>query len=187
MDNITLTAKSPLGGLDTTNGRCRLREVTDISIVSAAMPAGSEKKTMTALKKAYGLAAPDGRMSTVSDKGRALMATPDQLLIVLNEAGGLHAKNVREALGGTVYTTDQTDNLVALEVSGAGAIDALERICPIDLHDSTFPVGSYARTVMEHLGATIIRTGDDSYLLMSASSSAKSFAHAVQQSMDYTA
>lgn len=187
MDKITLTAKSPLNGLDTTNGRCRLREVTDISIVSAAMPVGSEKKTMAALKKAYGLGTPDGRVSTASGKGRALMATPDQLLIVLNEDGGLHAKAVREALGGTVYTTDQTDNLVALEVSGSGAVEALERICPIDLHDSTFPVGAYARTVMEHLGATIIRTGDDSYLLMSASSSAKSFAHAIQQSMEYTA
>jgi len=187
VDKITLTAKSPLDGLDTTNGRCRLCEVTDISIVSAAMPAGSEKKTMAALKKAYGLAAPVGRMSTASDKGRALIATPDQLLILLNEADGLHAKAVRDALGGHVYTTDQTDNLVAVEVSGSGAIEALERICSIDLHDSTFPVGSYARTVMEHLGATIIRTGDTSYLLMSASSSAKSFAHAVQQSMDYTA
>ena len=40
-----------------------------------------------------------------------------------------------------------------------------------------------ARTVMEHLGVLILRTGEDDYLLLSASSSAKSFLHAVEVSL----
>jgi sarcosine oxidase subunit gamma len=35
---------------------------------------------------------------------------------------------------------------------------------------------------MEHMGAIVARTGDETYLLLSASSSAKSFAHAVEVS-----
>jgi sarcosine oxidase subunit gamma len=36
---------------------------------------------------------------------------------------------------------------------------------------------------MEHLGVLILRSGDDEYLLLSASSSARSFLHAVETSL----
>jgi sarcosine oxidase subunit gamma len=39
------------------------------------------------------------------------------------------------------------------------------------------------RTVMEHLGVLILRTGDDAFMLLSASSSAKSFLHALETSV----
>ncbi|MYA88775.1 MAG: sarcosine oxidase subunit gamma, partial [Boseongicola sp. SB0662_bin_57] len=40
-------------------------------------------------------------------------------------------------------------------------------------------------TVMEHMGAMAIRTGDDAFLLLSAGSSAESFLHAVETSYRY--
>ena len=62
--------------------------------------------------------------------------------------------------------------------------EALERICPLDLHPDAFGVDHAARTVMEHLGVLIIRTGEEAYLLLSASSSAGSFQHALHLSME---
>ena len=73
-----------------------------------------------------------------------------------------------------------------LELAGPGAIAALERICPLDLHDSAFPVGAAGRTTMEHMSAVIIRTGPDTFLLLSASSSGMSFLHALETSLAYT-
>ena len=63
----------------------------------------------------------------------------------------------------------------------------LERLCPLDLHESAFPVGAAQRTVMEHMGAVILREGTDEFLLLSASSSAASFLHAVKTSIRYAA
>ena len=93
--------------------------------------------------------------------------------------------SVQAKLNGTGYTTDQTDNWVILEVSGKATLSALERLCPLNLDLDAFPVGASGRTVMEHMGALIVRTGEDSFLLMSASSSAKSFAHAVELSFEW--
>ena len=90
---------------------------------------------------------------------------------------------VAARLNGAAYTTDQTDVWVALGLSGAARGAALERICPIDLHPDAFAVDDAARTVMEHLGVLILRTDADEYLLLSASSSARSFLHAVETSL----
>ena len=56
---------------------------------------------------------------------------------------------------------------------------SVARICPIDLHADAFGPDHATRTVMEHIGAMILRTGEDAFLLLSARSSAQSFLHAV--------
>ena len=94
---------------------------------------------------------------------------------------------VAKKIKGAAYTTDQTDVWTGLEIAGSRARTALERICPIDLHPDSFDVGDAARTTMEHLGTLIIRTDEDTFLLMSGSSSAKSFLHAVETSIQNTA
>ena len=72
---------------------------------------------------------------------------------------------------------------VALDISGPKARDALERICPIDLHDDAFAIMDLARTTMEHLGVIILRTDEERWRLLSASSSARSFLHALETSV----
>jgi len=87
-------------------------------------------------------------------------------------------------LGDNAYCTDQSDSWVTLELTGPNALHALERICPVDLRPDIFTVGSVARTTMEHLGVIIARVGEDQYWLMSASSSAESFLHAITLSVN---
>jgi sarcosine oxidase subunit gamma len=70
-----------------------------------------------------------------------------------------------------------------LAIKGEGVYAALERICQLDVSEKTFPVGSVARTQMEHLGVIIIKQENDSFMLMSAASSAENFLHAVVTSV----
>ena len=79
--------------------------------------------------------------------------------------------------------TIQTDAWVILRISGPLALKALERICPINLEPDVFLENDIARTIMEHLGSIVICEKVGSYLVMSASSSAKSFLHALETSL----
>ena len=83
------------------------------------------------------------------------------------------------------HITDQTDAWVILEISGESSREALERICQVDLDKNVFQLDGMARTSMEHMSAIIISKADDTFYLMSASSSAKSFLHAVELSAQH--
>lgn len=186
MADIQLIPRSPLAGLGINTNGIRFRELAESHILSVAIPLDGEKPLVKAFKSALGLDLPDSRMSTSANGIYAVRNTADQILLILDDPDGSAATNAAVALKNAAYTTRQTDAWVICEIEGEGAISALERICPIDLDDAVFPDGAYARTVMEHMGAAVLRTGITRFMLMSASSSAKSFAHAVQQSIENT-
>lgn len=187
MAKTLLQTRSPLDGFDHDFAGTRLREVTPLALVAIAEPMRGKAKLKAAVKSAYGCAMPSATKSVLSKDGKTRIVSmqPDQYFALFEtknpDAEGL----VRKALGDAGYYTDQTHSWTAVELSGPKALEALERICPIDLHHSVFPLNASARTTMEHMGATIIRTGKESYLLMSASSSAISFLHAVETSVKY--
>ena len=181
MDNITLIA-APVLGLDLTLGANHVRERSDIALVSVATPLGGEAALETALQSAFGLALPQPTLSEQSGNTTAFRIAADQIMLAFVHDGPDAEPAVQAKLDGTGYTTDQTDVWVVLEVSGPDTAAALERICPIDLHPGAFPVGASARTVMEHMGALVLRRSEDTFWLISGSSSAGSFAHAVEQS-----
>jgi sarcosine oxidase subunit gamma len=162
----------------------RLREITDLDLTSLAVPHKGATKLKTAIKSGFDLSKPTSVKSTANDKTRLLMTQPDQLFVMTPRSN--HAETtIRNAIGDTAYITDQTDSWVVLELTGPSSRAALERICQVDLHPDVFKQNQMARTTMEHMGSMIIRTGDDTYLLMSASSSAASFLHAVEVSAQH--
>ncbi len=179
---FTLAAAPTLGGADIAPGGNRIAERDDLALVSVAIPLGGDRALAAALRKGWGLAVPGPRLSAVSDRARAIRTAPDQIMLVFARSGPDANATVQAALAGAGYTTDQTDAWVALEVSGPDTPAALERLCPLDLQPDAFPEGAAARTVMEHMGAMILRLGADRFLLLSASSSARSFLHAVETS-----
>ncbi len=180
-----LTPLSPLHGYDETIGDVRLRE-RDLALVSLAIPLGGEAAATKAIKAACKLDLPEVGHSKASKTRRLIRMSPDQAMLVFEDPAPLTERAVQKALKGACYTTNQTDAWVILEISGPGTRAALERICPLDLDDAAFPIDKATRTMMEHLGVLIARTGDDTFLLMSASSSARSFLHAVETSVRYT-
>lgn len=184
MPEYQLTAAPPLAGHDARYGDLRLHAPGNMALVSIALPFGGEDAALGAVKSAYGSDLPEvGKSATAKDGARLIRLGAD-LAFVLFQHGTPDANQVvQDKLRGAAYTTDQTDVWCALELSGKGARAVLERICPLDLHDSAFAVDDAKRTVMEHLGVIILRIGTNSWLLLSASSSAGTFLHAVETSI----
>lgn len=189
MADFTLTSAPPLAGHDATFGTTRLHAPANLAIVSVALPLGGEDAALSAIKTAYGSNLPEPGKSVVTAKGdaRLLRLAPDLAFVMFTHDGPGAMDVVAAKLKDTAYLTDQTDVWCALELGGPMARAALERICPIDLHPDAFALNDGARTVMEHLGSVIIRTDIDTYLLLSASSSAGSFLHAVETSIENVA
>lgn len=184
MAEYTLQAEPPLAGAEMEIAGVRLWAPADLALVSLALPLGGEDAALMAIRAAYGAGLPEIGRSVVADDGTRLVRLAADLAFALFTHATPDAEHVvADRLNGAVYTTDQTDVWVALALSGPNTRRALERICPIDLHRQVFAVDHAARTVMEHLGVLILRTGEDDYLLLSASSSAKSFLHAVEVSL----
>ena len=139
MPDFTLTAAPPLAGLDKQIGDTALTAPADLAIVSIALPLGGETAVERAVEAAYGAALPVPGKSVVTDEGaRLVRLAPDQAFVIFTHAHPDAQRMVAGKLGGTAYTTDQTDVWVAVEIAGPGARRALERICPLDLHDTGF-------------------------------------------------
>ena len=184
MAEYHLIAEPPLAGTDLSIGAARLFAPSALSLVSIAFPLGQEAKAENALTAAFKVDLPESGHSALSQDGvRVVRTGPDQAMVVLPEPRQSPELFVSEELKGTVYTTDQSDVWVSLALEGPGALTVLARICPIDLDPSVFPMNAAARTMMEHLGVMIIRTGENAFLLLSASSSAGSFLHMMETSM----
>ena len=183
MDEIKLEATKSLGGADITIAGNRIIERDDLAMVSVATPLGGDAALKRALKAGHGLAMPSATGSTTSKNGmRAVNTAPDQMLLVFAHTTPDAEHHVQTGLKGTGYTTDQTDSLVAIEISGPDTMAAMERLCPLDLHPDNFGTDMAGRTVMEHMAATIICLADAHFLLLAASSSAQSFLHAIETS-----
>jgi len=146
-----------LGGYDETIVGIRIVEQRNAALVSLAIPLGGEAAAEKAIKSAFKLALPPVGQSAATSTHRLIRTGPDQALLLFDS-----------------------------HESGSGVRTALERLCPLDLHPDAFAVNTAQRTVMEHMGAMIVRTNDDQFLLMSASSSARSFLHAVETSITNT-
>lgn len=185
MPDFKLTAKPALGGYRKVVDGVTLSERADVAIVSIATPLGGETTLAQAVTHGFGAALPAVGGTTLSSDGRTrlLGMAPGQVFAVFEHDGPDARALVDGKLDRAAYTTDQTDVWVVLAIDGARARAALERICPLDLHPDAFAEGRAARTVMEHLGVIILRDGPDSFLLLSARSSAGSFLHAVETSI----
>ena len=172
-----LEAKPLLGGLKTKIGNAELVEVTNTTLLAVSLPNGKEGPAKTAIKSHFGASVPSAMNSTQSSdkKTRLVSMQPDQIFAIVE--GRLKAT---KALNAKAYVTDVTDGWIQLRLSGSAALVALERLSKVDLRMAT---GGSARTDLEHMGAVIVKEAPDQFLLMSMSSSAKSFAHAIEVSM----
>ena len=190
MDKLALVAEPFLGGYESNLGTISILEMTKIKIFSIALPNGSEKKAEKAIFSEYGIKVPKVGMSCldIEKKNRFMSLASDQIFLICedNLIAPISLLELDKRLNNNAYITDQSDVWVCLKFSGPNVIKALERICPINLHEKNFPINSSARTVMEHLAVIIIRISQDDYYLISASSSAQSFLLAVETSVKNT-
>jgi heterotetrameric sarcosine oxidase gamma subunit len=183
---FTLKARPVLGGFDHDFNGTRLRELVDAAAVSVSVPQGGAAALAKKVKTAFGGEIPAVGQSYVAKDGSRVMGyTADQFMVLFDHTPHSGVPVIAKKLGNTGYYVEQSNNFVSLELSGPLARAALARICAVNTHPDAFPVDRAERTTMEHMGAVLIRTGADSFVLMSASSTAGSFLHAVETSLKY--
>ncbi|MFL2845904.1 MAG: sarcosine oxidase subunit gamma [Candidatus Puniceispirillaceae bacterium] len=196
--NFTLTASSPLARHCTIIDGASLVEVSPRSIVSLSPFANSAEVFNTAISKLCNSAQPNatkaceinGKNSCVllpSSHSQWFLCFDDEVLDPVASASDLIGKMVSNQ----VAMTDQSDAWVTLELTGPLIHLTLERICPIDCSTQAMPIGTTARTMIEHLGTIISRrpndeNGNPCFWLMSARSSAASFLHVITGSPPFT-
>ena len=192
----SLTAQSPLGGYEMITDGTSLIEVTGLSMVSVAPLAGSQGAFQTAMAKLFktgktGSPKPSATMALDrSGKPHCILmpSAQNQWFLCFDDDGTNPIDAAKALLGKSLSKqmamTDQSDSWVILALSGLHSRQTLARICPIDCSASAMPIGTTARTSMEHLGAIITRRPDEGdhqpcFWLLSARSSAASFLHAI--------
>ncbi len=185
MANYTLTASSPLAGLQQEYQGVTLAEVTNKALVSISVPLGGETALQTAVTATYGVTLPVTGKSSKTSVDNALFAgmSRDQCWLFFETDNIRPVNIITEKLGASGYYTDQSDSWVMLSLAGEKSRDVLERICPINLDPDVFLIGDVARTSMEHMGSIILRESEHNYLFCSARSSANAFAHAIELSI----
>lgn len=195
---FTLTASSPLDGHCTIVDGASLFEVSPRSIVSVSPFTGNEAEFNTAIDKLLNSAYPSaikafeltGKNACIlvpSSHSQWFLCFDDEVPDPVATAGDLLGRMTANK----VAMTDQSDAWVILALTGPLVYHTLERICPIDCSLTAMPIGTTARTMIEHLGTIILRRPDDDkgnpcFWLMSARSSAASFLHVITASPPFT-
>ncbi|WP_172293839.1 sarcosine oxidase subunit gamma [Pseudoruegeria sp. HB172150] len=180
MAEYTLTPTTPLAGLDLQQGETRLREITDLALLSLAIPQNGEAKAVETLKSAWNLETPNSGRFTQSGIHKLIRIAPDQLLLATPDTAPDAARNLAVTARDALYSTEQTGAWTVMELTGTGSISTLERLCMLDLAEPAMPVGAANRTLISHQGVMLLRLELYTFWLMSASSSAKSLAHSVE-------
>jgi len=183
--NNTLQAQTPLRGYNNRFGKTALFELTETAIYSIGL-ALSTGPALKSIKQNLGVPWPETGSSTASTDNvyRLLGLQSDQVFVLMNASNKLDGQTANlPDLDSTAYVTDQSDSWAGLYIDGQSAVLALERICPIDLHTTAFGIGQVTRTSMEHLAVIILRENEHRFLLLSPTSSAWSFLHAVETSL----
>lgn len=155
---VDLTDKTPFGDtLPLVIGSVSFSEVAISEMVSIAPFSAKEQATSQALEAVCGVAFPKpgqsltkaGARITWLGQGRALLqgiAAPD--------------------LAGLAAVTEQSDGWAILRMEGEDCEAVLARLVPIDLRAGQFKRGKSARTLVNHMQATITRIGKISFEIM---------------------
>ena len=196
--NFTLTASSPLNRHCAIADGASLIEVSPRSVVSVSPFNGQEAKFNTAINKlfdganlsttkAFELTGENACILLPSSHSQWFLCFEDEVPDPVTRTSDLFGKMILNQ----VAMTDQSDAWVILALTGPLVYRTLERICPIDCSPPSMPIGTTARTIIEHLGTIILRRPDDAngnpcFWLMSARSSATSFLHVITASPPFT-
>lgn len=169
-----LIARTPAAGLvPVAVGSDLLDEVLPEAISSIAPFPGARERVSAALSSATGLPFPDPNRTGVAGGRRIVWSGHDQAFL-LGPAPG--------AIAGAAVT-DQSDGWVLLRQQGPGAVAVLARLVPLDLRPASFPEGSAARSLLNHMPLVIWRDGRDSFALMTFRSMAATAVHELTEAM----
>ena len=174
---VDLIAKSPCDGLlPLTIGCVSVTEETPGAMTSLAPFRGREKELAAALKAAHGMSYPASGRATGKAGARAIWFSQGRVL--------LQGPGPDGSLAGFAAMTDQSDAWAVVRLEGAGAVDVLARLVPLDLRAGQFKRRHTARTNVVHMMASLTRTGENAFQIMVFRSMAETLVHDLKTAME---
>lgn len=176
---VELKAISPCDGLLPLRvGRVSVEEV-DLGALSSLSPVGDASRFSAALQEAHGMAVPKPGRMTGKEGARCIWFGRSEVLL----AGPVPDVGLAKVAA----VVDQSDAWACVEVSGADAVDVLARLVPIDLRAAAFKRGHSARTLVQHMTASITCLGADRFLMLVFRSMAGTLVHDLKGAMEAVA
>jgi heterotetrameric sarcosine oxidase gamma subunit len=149
-----------------------LRE--DVGFATLTARKGGIPALKVSVAAGFGLALPDGPRA-VGGPDLALLGTAPRRWLAVSQTRVDLAGDLIGALGGHATVTEQSDALIACDLSGPRVLDLLAKGVAIDLHPEVFKSGDVTVTDIAHIGATLWRTNEDAWRLLVARSFAPAF------------
>lgn len=149
-----------------------LRE--DLGLATLAARKGALAALKAHAATVFGATLADGPRATGEAELAVLGIGPERWLAVSESRSDL-ADDLIAALGTHAAVTEQSDALIAFDLIGPHVLDLLAKGVTVDLHPEVFKAGDVAVTDIAHIGATLWRTGEDTYRLLVARSFAPAF------------
>lgn len=169
-----LFEKTPCNGLEPlTIGTVTLSETSHRAITSLAPFKGREGAVSKALEAQIGAGFPKPGRSTGKEGARAIWSGVGQALVLGPALDPIEGAAI----------SDQSDAWTCVALEGQGARDVLARLCPLDLRPEAFKRGHAARSLLGHMSAVILRTGENRYALMVFRSMAGTLLHELEEAM----
>ena len=151
----------------------------DLGSLSSLSPFRDASSLSEALQQAHQLALPKPRRSTGKGDVRCIWFGRDEVLLA---GPAPHSDLAKHAA-----VVDQSDAWAAVSLSGEAADDVLARLVPVDLRIRHFKSGHTARTMVQHMTASVTRIGDNSFLILVFRSMAGTLVHDLKSAMEAVA
>lgn len=172
---VELRAQSAAAGLlPLSIGTVSVEEV-DPGVLTSIAPHDADKLS-AALEKAHGMALPGPLRATGKEGNRCIWFGHREVLL----AGPAPDKT----LGKHAAVVDQSDGWTCVTLSGAGSVDVLARLVPVDLREGTFKRGHTVRAPIQHMTGSITRIGADRFLILVFRSMAGTLVHDLKTAME---
>lgn len=175
-----LVAKSPCAELLPLTVGPHTAMEADLGTLTLLLPyRGREAAMSDALASVHGLAAPDPNRALGKKGCRTIWFGRGQVMLAGPEPD--------PALAGHAALSGQSDAWACVTLDGPHAAEVLARLVPVDLRMPAFKTGHTARTMIQHMAASVTRLGKERFLLMVFRSMAATLVHDLKQAMETVA
>lgn len=176
---VELKAQEPFGDLLPLEVGDTTLKASDLGPLTLLGDLGAIEALNAALEASHGLGLPDPLRSTQSGPVRCLWFGQGQGLLAGVEPD--------PGLAEHAAVVDVSDGWAGAELSGAGAVDVLARLVPVDLRPAAFPPGHSLRSLLREVPVSVTRLDADRLLLLMPRSMVASAVEDLRRAMEAVA
>lgn len=174
----SLSSSTPFNGYAREFNGVSISEALGFEIISIAIANEQSTNFAKTARKVFKATLPAPGTWETTDSARLLWTGQNQYMLFQDGMNDRLDETLSQEFKDMAYFTMQTDGWAALDVSGTYIHDVFERFIPLDIAQK--PVGFGARTSAHHMSVFILKTGKESYLLLTPRSSSAAFLESLE-------